>query len=90
MRDTNDGFVIAEADLKLRGGGELLGTRQTGIPEYRFLSLEKDADVMSAAKQEALLALEEDPHLSSRRGELLRQLLTLFHLEDAVKYLRSG
>jgi ATP-dependent DNA helicase RecG len=90
MRQTNDGFIIAEADLKLRGSGELLGTKQTGVPEYRFISLEKDADLLAAAKQEATLALEQDATLSSARGEALRQLLGLFSLEDAVRYLRSG
>lgn len=90
MRQTNDGFIIAEEDLKLRGSGELLGTRQTGIPEYRFLNLEKHADILSSAKQEAIMAIEEDRTLISQKGMLLRQLLMLFHLEDAVKYLRSG
>ncbi len=90
MRETNNGFIIAEADLKQRGSGELLGTRQTGLPEYRFLSLDKDGDTLAAAKQEAAMALEEDPDLASKRGQLLRRLLSLFQLEDAVRYLRSG
>jgi ATP-dependent DNA helicase RecG len=90
MRETNDGFVIAEADLKLRGSGEMLGTRQTGLPDYVFLNIEKDADILSAARQEALLALEEDKQLEQQRGSRLRRLLTLHELDDAVKYLRSG
>ncbi len=90
MRQTNDGFVIAEADLKLRGSGEILGTRQTGLPEYTFLDVEKDADIHSAARQEAMIALQEDPTLSGERGQRLRELLTLCELDDAVKYLRSG
>jgi ATP-dependent DNA helicase RecG len=90
MRHTTDGFVIAEADLKLRGSGELLGTRQTGVPEYRFIQLEQHADMLAAAKQEATLALNDDPLLETERGQRLQQLLALFQLDDAVRYLRSG
>jgi ATP-dependent DNA helicase RecG len=82
--------VIAEADLKLRGGGDILGTRQTGLPDFHFLDLEKDSDVVSAARKEAMLVLEKDEHLTSGKGRLLRQLLRCFGLDEAVRYLGSG
>jgi len=90
MRETEDGFVIAEADLKLRGAGEVLGTRQSGMPEFRLADLAHDQELLAIAHDEARLVLARDPDLASPRGQSLRTLLYLFERDAAVKYLRSG
>ncbi len=90
MRETDDGFRIAEEDLKLRGAGELLGTRQSGLPEFRLADLAGHGDLLEIARDDAALALERDPGLSSDRGRALRTLLYLFGRDVAVTYLRSG
>lgn len=90
MRDTDDGFVIAEEDLRLRGGGEILGTRQSGLPAFRLADLSAHADLLPVAQDDAKLILEMDPELKSKRGEALRTLLYLFERDEAVAYLRSG
>lgn len=90
MRDTEDGFLIAEEDLRLRGAGELLGVRQSGLPEFRIADLAAHADLMAAARDDALLILERDPELQSDRGKALRVLLYLFERDAAVGLLRSG
>jgi ATP-dependent DNA helicase RecG len=90
LRDTNDGFVIAEEDLRLRGAGELLGTRQSGMPEFRLADLSAHAELLAVARDDARLILERDPQLESPRGEALRVLLYLFERDEAVRYLRAG
>ena len=90
MRETDDGFVIAEKDLKLRGAGELLGTRQSGLPEFRIADLQVHADLLSTARNDALLMLDKDPDLASERGLAVRTLLYLFERDAAVGNLRSG
>ncbi len=90
MRETQDGFRIAEEDLKLRGEGELLGTRQSGIPDYHMADLEIHGDLLPIARQDARLILEKDPKLLSERGEALRLMLYLFRQDDAIKLLRAG
>lgn len=90
MRETDDGFRIAEEDLRLRGAGELLGTRQSGLPEFRLADLGVHADLLAAARDDVRLVLERDGDLASERGQALRILLYLFERDAAVKYLRSG
>ncbi len=90
MRDTDDGFVIAEEDLRLRGSGELLGTRQSGMPLFRLADLTAHADLLAVARDDAQLVLARDPDLQSARGEALRTLLYLFGRDEAVRYLRAG
>jgi ATP-dependent DNA helicase RecG len=90
LRDTDDGFVIAEEDLRLRGAGELLGTRQSGLVEFRMADLAFHAELLAAARDDAKLVLTQDPGLKSPRGEALRVLLYLFGRDEAVKYLRTG
>ena len=90
MRKTDDGFLIAEEDLRLRGAGELLGTRQSGIPEFRLADLQIHGDLLAAARDDAALILEKDPDLTSERGQAVRTLLYLFERDAAVKNLRSG
>jgi ATP-dependent DNA helicase RecG len=90
LRDTNDGFVIAEEDLRLRGAGELLGTRQSGMPAFRLADLAAHADLLAAARDDARMIADRDPELASARGEALRVLLYLFERDEAVRYLRTG
>ncbi|HSE79583.1 MAG TPA: ATP-dependent DNA helicase RecG [Alphaproteobacteria bacterium] len=90
MRQTDDGFRIAEEDLRLRGAGELLGTRQSGMPDFRLANLAVHGDLLAMARDDARLALERDEHLADARGAALRTLLYLFERDAAVKLVRSG
>ncbi|HVL71924.1 MAG TPA: ATP-dependent DNA helicase RecG [Beijerinckiaceae bacterium] len=90
MRDTEDGFRIAEEDLRLRGEGELLGTRQSGLPGFRLARLETDGDLLAAARDDARLTVERDRTLATPRGEALRLLLYLFERDAAVRLLGAG
>ena len=90
MRKTEDGFEIADLDLKLRGAGELLGTRQSGLPEFKLADLTFHSNLMEIARKDASLILANDKQLKSDRGELLRVLLYLFEKENAIKLLKSG
>jgi ATP-dependent DNA helicase RecG len=90
MRETDDGFRIAEEDLRLRGTGELLGTRQSGFPTFRLADPMAHQDLMEVARDDAKLILETDPELDGPRGAALRALLYLFERDAAVKLLRSG
>ena len=90
LRETDDGFVIAEEDLRLRGPGELLGTRQSGELEFRMADLAAHGELLSAARDDAKLILSRDPDLDSPRGQALRVLLYLFGRDEAVRYLRAG
>jgi len=90
MRETEDGFRIAEEDLRLRGEGDVLGTRQSGMPGFRVARLELHGKLIGAARDDARLVLARDPALTSPRGEALRQLLYLFERDEAVRLLRAG
>ncbi|MBV2183568.1 MAG: ATP-dependent DNA helicase RecG, partial [Rhizobium sp.] len=90
LRDSEDGFLIAEEDLKLRGEGELLGTRQSGTPGFRIASLEAHADLLEIARKDAAYLLERDPDLMSPRGEAVRTLLYLHRRDEAIRFLRAG
>ena len=90
MRETNDGFVIAEEDLRLRGAGEVLGARQSGLPQFRIADLAVHADLIAAARDDAQLVLSRDPELTSDRGQALRTLLYLFERDGVVKTALSG
>lgn len=90
MRETEDGFRIAEEDLKLRGAGEMLGTRQSGLPLFRMADLSTDGDLLATARDDAQLILNKDPKLERERGEALRLLLYLFERDEAVKLLSAG
>ena len=90
LRETEDGFRIAEEDLRLRGAGEVLGTRQSGLPVLRLADLAQHEELVAVAHDDARLILDRDPELSSPRGEALRLLLYLFRRDEAVQYLRAG
>ncbi len=90
LRASDDGFEIAEADLRLRGTGELLGTRQSGLPDFRFADLAAHTDLMKIARDDARLVVAEDPTLESPRGAALRLLLYLFERDAGVRFLKSG
>lgn len=90
MRETEDGFLIAEEDLKLRGAGEVLGTRQSGLPDFKVADLAEHGGLIPMARDDAKLILERDPDLMSERGQALRTLLYLFGRDEGVRYLKSG
>ncbi len=90
LRNTDDGFLIAETDWKLRGMGDLLGMRQSGLPRNRFARLESDTDLLETANTQARMIAQSDPDLSGKRGTALRQLLYLFEQDQAVRLLSSG
>lgn len=90
MRETEDGFRIAEEDLKLRGEGEILGTRQSGAPAFHLARIEEDAELLRIARDDARLILERDPSLATERGRALRILLYLFERDEAIRLLRAG
>ena len=90
MRETDDGFLIAEEDLRLRGAGELLGTRQSGLPDFRLADLSAHADLLDVASDDARVIVERDAGLETPRGEALRTLLYLFERDAVVRTARSG
>ena len=77
-------------DLKLRGAGEILGTRQSGLPEMRLADLAVHNELLEAARDDARLVIARDPDLQTERGKALRALLYLFRRDDAVRTLRAG
>jgi ATP-dependent DNA helicase RecG len=90
LRETEDGFRIAEEDLKLRGEGDLLGTRQSGLPGFRIARIETHGKYLGAARDDAALVLSRDVTLASERGQALRHLLYLFGKDEAIKLIRAG
>jgi len=90
MRSTEDGFVIAEEDLRLRGAGDLLGVQQSGLPRFRIADLETQADLMRTAQDDARLLLDQDPTLTSPRGQAVRLLLHLMERDTAMRLLSVG
>jgi len=90
LRETDDGFRIAEEDLRLRGEGEVLGARQSGAPGFRLAQPERHGALLAAARDDARLIMTRDPDLASPRGKALRLLLYLFERDEAVRLLRAG
>jgi ATP-dependent DNA helicase RecG len=90
MRETEDGFVIAERDLKLRGGGDILGVKQSGLPRFKLADLTVHGELLAAARDDARLIIERDPDLKTERGQALKTLLYLFERDQAIQYLQSG
>ncbi|MGB9367624.1 MAG: ATP-dependent DNA helicase RecG [Xanthobacteraceae bacterium] len=90
LRQTEDGFRIAEEDLRLRGEGDVLGTRQSGMPGFRVARIEVHGPLLEPARKDAQLILSRDPDLTSPRGEATRHLLYLFERDEAIRLLRAG
>ena len=90
LRETEDGFRIAEEDLRLRGEGDVLGTRQSGMPGFRVARIEVHGPLLEPARKDAQLILSRDADLTSPRGEALRHLLYLFERDEAIRLLRAG
>ena len=90
MRHTEDGFRIAEEDLRLRGEGEVLGTRQSGAPGFKLARLEADGRPFDRGARRCPPVIERDPELTSARGEALRLLLYMFERDAAIRLLRAG
>jgi len=90
MRKTEDGFEIAEEDLKLRGEGDVLGTRQSGMPGFRLAVPTKHSALLSMARDDAKALLAKDPKLQSQRGEAVRTLLYLFERDEAIRLVGAG
>ncbi len=90
LRETEDGFLIAEKDLELRGGGEVLGARQSGMPEFRVADVPGFSELLQAARDDAQLILARDPELKTSRGQALRTLLYLFECDEAVRLFRAA
>ncbi|MEE4211027.1 MAG: ATP-dependent DNA helicase RecG [Parvularcula sp.] len=90
LRQSQDGFEIAEEDLRLRGSGDALGTAQSGFPKFELANLSDHQSLLDMAASDAKLIVEEDPELKTERGAALRTLLYLFSRDDAVRRLRAG
>jgi ATP-dependent DNA helicase RecG len=90
LRESDDGFRIAEEDLRLRGGGEILGTRQSGLPGFRLASLEHHQALMEAAREDARKVVGTNVELKGPEGDAIRVLLYLFGRDAAIRLLRAG
>jgi ATP-dependent DNA helicase RecG len=90
MRETEDGFRIAEVDLEMRGAGDLIGTAQSGLPRFRMADLESRAALMAVAQSDARKLLADDPGLTSARGRAARVLLWLMERDQAIRLISVG
>jgi ATP-dependent DNA helicase RecG len=90
LRDTEDGFRIAEEDLAMRGAGDLIGTAQSGLPRFRIADLERQAGLMALAQDDARALLAADPALATPRGKAARILLWLHEQDRAIRLLSVG
>lgn len=90
MRETEDGFRISEADMEMRGAGDLIGTAQSGLPRFRIADLERQAGLMAMAQSDARALLAKDPKLDSPRGEAVRMLLWLTGQDEAIRLISVG
>ena len=90
LRDTDDGFLIADEDFRLRGGGDLLGTKQSGMPGFRLADPIEHEGLLHMANRDAAVLLQNDPKLTSDRGRAVRILLRLFEKAAAMRTLAAG
>ncbi|PXW82250.1 ATP-dependent DNA helicase RecG [Ruegeria sp. P4] len=90
LRESEDGFVIAETDLQMRGAGDVIGTAQSGLPRFRIADLERQADLMAIAQSDARALMTSDPDLTSDRGRAARTLLWLLRQDEAIRLISVG
>jgi ATP-dependent DNA helicase RecG len=90
LRDTEDGFLIADEDFRLRGGGDILGTKQSGLPGFRLANPIEHEELLHMAHRDAAMLLQKDPQLASERGRAVRVLLRLFERTAAMRTLLAG
>jgi ATP-dependent DNA helicase RecG len=90
LRDTEDGFRIAEEDLAMRGAGDLIGTAQSGLPRFRVADMERQTALMAVAQSDARKLLHDDPDLTSVRGQAVRMLLWLLDQDRAIRLIAVG
>ena len=90
LRETEDGFRIAEEDLAMRGAGDVIGTAQSGLPRFRIADLERQAGLMALARKDAQSFLERDPAMESERGQAVRLLLWLMEQDRAIRLITAG
>ncbi|NHF72313.1 ATP-dependent DNA helicase RecG [Paracoccus sp. 12-3] len=90
LRETEDGFRIAEVDLEMRGAGDVIGTAQSGLPRFRIADLERQAGLMQVAQADARAFLERDPEMTSDRGRAIRALLWLMEQDQAIRLIKTG
>jgi ATP-dependent DNA helicase RecG len=90
LRETEDGFRIAEEDLAMRGAGDLIGTAQSGLPRFRIADLERQTALMALAQSDARRLLADDPDLTGNRGEAARVLLWLMEQDKAIRLISVG
>ena len=90
MRQSEDGFLIAEKDWELRGSGDLLGSAQSGLPKFTLANLDRHKDLLETATQDARLLVQMDPSLTSPRGLAARNLLYLFEQDYGIAMMRAG
>ena len=90
LKDTEDGFLIADEDFRIRGGGDLLGKRQSGLPGFKLADPVQHEGLLHMASKDAAVLLERDPRLESERGEAVKTLLRLFRYGPAIRALAAG
>ena len=90
LRDTEDGFRIAEEDLAMRGAGDMIGTAQSGLPRFRIADMERQTALMAVAQSDARKLLHDDPNLTSARGQAVRTLLWLLDQDRAIRLILVG
>lgn len=90
LRETEDGFRIAEEDLAIRGAGDVIGTAQSGLPRFRIADIERQSGLMALARKDAQALLERDPEMASDRGQALRLLLWLMEQDRAIRLISAG
>jgi len=90
IKSSDDGFIIAEEDLKLRGAGDLLGTKQSGIKDFKFADISQHQDLLIRARQVSQEIIQQDPQLLADKNQSLKNLLYLFDYHRCLQYLKSG
>ena len=90
MKETNNGFEIAEEDLNIRGAGEVLGRKQSGLPSFKIADLSFDSDLLEDAKLNSIEIINNNPKLLNENGDRLKNLLYLFERDVAIKTIKAG